>query len=368
MADSLAAPLWAGKSTDWEAWDERVVRAPRGDMHQCTWWAAPLAEHGIVSHLITYGPTENELWGGALFRQMPLPIPGLCVLQCQHGPIALADRNHDLVPPLVFRDAVARLAKETRAAAVSFTDVPDPATLSTLATLFESRVRRIPDRRRAVVDLAGRSMVEIRESYRRRTRRSIKKALAHGIRVERLTAPARLKEAYDAWQATALRKGFLHSRPWASLEPVVVESIKRDQGAVLGAVREGRVVASIWVTFIGRVAVYVYGGFHLHAAASSPGHILHDVAMEDAHARGLDIYDMGLLKADGSRGLSGIDDFKLNFGARVEPLPDRLIWGRVPCASHLLGLPVSSRLDRRLRELWGRRLLARQVRRSGRRT
>ncbi len=50
-------------------------------------------------------------------------------------------------------------------------------------------------------------------------------------------------------------------RPWAALKPVLRCCTDQDLGFVLAAYLEDRMLASIFVTQIGRDAVYVYGGY-----------------------------------------------------------------------------------------------------------
>lgn len=342
-----------------EHWNAAVERAPGGHMHQCTWWAAPLTRYGIRTRVVACRDGAGRLAAGALLRAIPLRPSRWCLLECLDGPIVF-DPGAGAAPALV--DAITALARTERAVAVSLRSIRSPALFDDLARELAGRrltSTRTPAVREAVLDVAGRDLAAIRAGYQTRTRRAVRKAQARGARVAPLTTEPELREAHATWLATAARKGFADVRPWPALAPVLTECLRRDRGMVYGSLVGDRIVAAIFVTFIGRTAYYVYGGFHADAADISPTHALHDAAIVETHGRGLSAYCLGTLIGDGSVGQDGLDDFKLSFGARAVPQADTLTWERMPRLHRGIQRLRYSGLGKALLRLWRRRLIER---------
>jgi lipid II:glycine glycyltransferase (peptidoglycan interpeptide bridge formation enzyme) len=340
-------------------WDAAVEQAPTGHMHQCTWWATPLARYGIRTHVVACRDPSGRLAAGALLRALPFPLLGVCLLECLDGPIVF-DAGRRAAPMLV--DGIAALARAERAVAVSLRGARDPVLLDDLTRELSARrltCTRTPAVREAVLEVGGRDLAAVRAGYQTRTRRAIRKALAHGARVAPLSGETALKEAHATWLATADRKGFTDVRPWPALAPLLTDCLRRGRGTVYGSLVGDRVVAAIFVTFIGRTAHYVYGGFHEDAAKFSPTHALHDAAIAEAHARGLPVYCLGTLLGDGSPGQHGLDDFKLSFGARAVRQADTLTWERMPHLHRGIQRLRYSGVGEALLRFWRERLIGR---------
>jgi Acetyltransferase (GNAT) domain len=340
-------------------WNAAVEQAPAGHMHQCTWWAAPLARYGIRTRVIACRDGAGRLAAGAMLRAIPVRPLRWCLLECLDGPIVF-DPGVRAAPLLV--DAIAALARTEGAVAVSLRSIRDPVLFDDLAHELAQRrltCTRMPAVREALLDVGSRDLASMRAGYQTRTRRAIRKAEARGARVERLTSEPALQAAHATWLATAERKGFADVRPWPALAPVLTECLRRQRGTVYGSLVGDRIVAAIFVTFIGDTARYVYGGFHADAAAISPTHALHDAAIAETRERGLAAYCLGTLMGDGTPGRDGLDDFKLSFGARAVPQADTLTWERRPRLHRGIQRLRYSGTGKALLRLWRRRLLDR---------
>ena len=337
---------------DRQRWDDWVAVSPAGHMHQSFWWAAPLQMFGLSSTVVAAW-TGERLIGGTLFRSTTLPRLPLTIAESLDGPTFEAWQPSYARP---YAQAIASFADRSRALAVVIRDCPDPGLhrdLTEALRLLRGDVvlsRGVTD---AVLDIAGQTGEGLSRGFSQGLRRSVKKARANAVQVTRLEDDDSLKAAYDTWMATAQRKGFDSVRPWPALEPVLRHSVASGAGVVFGARVDGVVVASIFVTYIGRAASYVYGGQLDGAEAFASSSLLQLSAIDEAIERGLPEYSFGVLPAHGDPRQSGIDQFKLSFGARPRPALDTITWRRhVVLYESLVRVrrhPVGARIERALR-------------------
>lgn len=340
-----------------EQWDELASRSPLAHMHQCLWWAEPLAAFNVTTRVLGCWKGQ-ELIGGALFRSFAVPLLKLSILECSNGPIfrewqpAFAD---------AFLAGVRRLAREARSVAVFFRGCPNPDVHRDLLRAFgagDPRVHLAPGSVEGVLDLRDRSLDGLRKNFRKGTKWSIKKALTGPIRVERLTTSEQLRGAYETWMATARRKSFLDVRPWPALEPVLRHSVNNGLGCVLGTFLEEKLLASAFVTYVGEKASFVYGGYADGAERYQPTHILQLMALQESLARGMRFYTFGNLISHGMNRQSGVDQFKLGFGAVPRQNLDTITWERRPLLVRGMkwfrGHKLGSRLEKLLRARFSR--------------
>lgn len=337
---------------DRQRWDDWVTGSPAGHMHQSFWWAAPLEMFGLSSDVVAAW-TGEALTGGVLFRRTKVPRLPLTIAESLDGPTFEAWQSSYARP---YAQAIAAFADRTRALAVVVRDCPDPSLhrdlIDALRLLPGDVVlsRGVTD---AVLDIAGQTSDGLWGGFSQGLRRSVKRARANAVEVTRLEDDDALRAAYDTWMATARRKGFDSVRPWPALEPVLRHSVATGAGVVFGARVDGVLVASIFVTYIGRTASYVYGGQLDGAEAFASSSLLQIAAIEEAIDRGLPEYSFGVLPAHGDPHQSGIDQFKLSFGALPRPALDTITWRRhVVLYESLLRVrrhPVGARIERALR-------------------
>ena len=339
-------------------WDDLAARSEVGHMHQCLWWAEPLSQFKINSHVLACWD-KSRMVGGALFRVLPVPLTKITVMECLDGPIFLdwraewADR---------FVSAMKALGDEKRSMIVALKGCGDPEIHRDLvaafgraglnATVTQGEVQ-------AVLPLVGQTMASIRTRFRKGTKWSVKKGLDGPARISHLVSDAELRGAYAAWTATARRKGFLDVRPWPALQPVLRHCVDTGIGTVLGTSMNGRVLAAAFITFIGKTASWVYGGYVDGAEPYHPTHVLQWEALQDALKRGLTAYSFGYLSSAGEAGKSGVDDFKLGFGALPRRNLDTITWERRPLLNRCIQSLRRQGVGRRIEKLVRSRLLGR---------
>lgn len=335
--------------SSYDEWDE-FAQGPHGRLGQTTWWAEPMRPLGMDFDVVTCR-RDGQIVGGSLIRwASPKPLPfsrGTCL----GGPV-FSSWSPSMAAP--FLDAVKGATRRRRSIEVVFIDVPDHEIEDDL--IAELRRRGAPfgtlsNHLHAVVDLQGRTLDDVMKGMRDRARYSIKRG-RRSLRFETLTEDVSLVAAYQAFQATAARKGFAMRPPSAGI-PVLREAIDRDVGAVIGAMDGDDIVAAAFITFIGDEAVYEYGGFLDSAMKLYPNHALQAEAIAMAIDRGLSGYNMGALSVKDED--AGVNEFKTGFGATPRPRTPRLQWATMPTAGRVM--------DRLTRSRRGQDLL-RTIRRS----
>lgn len=326
-----------------------------GSMHQCFWWAQPLRAVGVETDGLGFWK-DDRLLGGALFRSIPVPVVGGHVTQCLSGPL-----NANWRPRWAdgFVSELERLAERRGSLEVALSGCRSADFHRDVLAELRRRGARV-SLRPGVVDaslpLERAALPDALKAMNEGTRRNIKKAQKSGVELRLLTRAEELKDAHGAWLATASRKGFSDVRPWEYLEPVVRRCVDHGHGAVLGSFKDGRLLAAIFVTFLGGEGSYVYGGYRDGGESLSPNHILHLEAIKLCLDRGLRAYNFGALSADYEARPTGTDRYKLGFGARPVPQLDTIVWRRRPwlCAGsewlkrQSFGRAVIGALKRRL--------------------
>jgi hypothetical protein len=345
---------------DKKAWHEISESAVAGQMHQCYWWAEPLKKTGVRPRGIGFWK-GSRLVGGALFRSIPVPYVGAHLTQCLAGPLHL-DWDPEWADHFVAK--VDEMARADNSIEVAIHGCVNRELHRDIAFAFMRRglpvgIKTGPAE--AVVPLKGATLDGVWKGMSDSTRRNIRKGQKHAVEVRELTTGLELRLAHDAWLATASRKGFSDVRPWDLLEPVLRECIDRRLGKVYASFLGDRMLAAIFVTFIGGQASYVYGGFVDGAEAHAPNHLLHAHAIKECLEKGLRAYNLGQLTRtfDPARPV-GIDQFKLGFGARIERRPDSIIWKRMPVVAAGLDWLRDQKAGKRIAEELKRRLLSKK--------
>lgn len=329
-----------------QEWDQFVTRSSVGHMQQCRWWADPLKEIGVVTHILGCWKGETLL-GGALFRSVPVPILGMTITECLSGPI-FCEWQSDWADLFVRR--LRELAKDVNSVTVSIQGCRSKDVHQDLVRAFDRQELKVSLTRgvlEAVLLLEERAMEDLWDNFRTLTKRSVKKGLAGPIRVERLTIPRDLIRAYESWMATARRQKFSRIRAWPAIEPVLRHSVDSGAGQVLATFLDDRLLASVFVTHIGESSSYVYGGYMDGAESYRPTHVLQYVAIQEAIERGMTTYTFGELNEEPS--WTGVDQFKLGFGASPQRNLDTITWERRPVCHRLIewirGMGVGKTLE-----------------------
>ena len=311
------------------AWRQLSEDPAFGTMYQCVWWAEPLECYGVRTHLIGVWH-KNLLMGGGLFRSIPIPYVKMSLLQCFEGPIF---REWDPSWAGPFIAGVEDVAQTQKSIEVVIKGSPQRDIQTDLLRAFHAHdlsVKIFPGVTRAVLPLENRTVDDIWRGMDKGAKRNIKKGLKDTLEVRNLTDINDLRKAHEAWMATARRKGFSDVRPWKGLEPVLRYSVNNRLGVVLGSFLNGELLAAIFVTYVGRTATYVYGGYMDHYEQYRPNHILHYKVIQQCLAMGVMEYSFGDLSPQYQVSRNGVDQFKLGFGAIPLPQTETISWIRKP--------------------------------------
>jgi hypothetical protein len=332
-------------------WDAFASRSEVGHMHQCLWWADPLTDYGVEARVVGCW-NGGELVGGALFRSVRVPLTRMTVLECLNGPIFLDWKSAWAGP---FVAGVARLAESLNSGVLTIRACPRSDVVRDTHTALcraGHRVETTPGRSTASLPLSGRTLDEIWTGLNRGTKRNITKGTAAGVSVRAIVEPGELRHAHATWKATAARKHFSDVRPWSGLEPVLLHCIKEGLGGVHASYLNGRLLAAIFVTYLGNKVEYHYGGYLDGVEQNRPNHVLHYDAIRRALNLGAKAYDFGNLMDPDRLGRSGVDQFKIGFGAIPTRCSDTIIWERKRLFYRGVRLLKRHPIGRQLITLW----------------
>lgn len=338
-----------------DAWDEIASSSAHARLHQCQWWADPLERHGVHSEVVAV-EEGGDIIGGALLRSVRLPLVHGAVTESLGGPLFPRTGPGYIE---TFLSQVVELARDWNSIAVSFADCSEPQVREDLESAARGaglRTVRSPGTAEAVLRLTDADPDQIWTGYDQNVRRNIRKARKGGVHVREVTDPHELQTAHRAWMASAGRKNFSSIRPWPTLEPVVRTSLDRDVARVLASFSRDEMLGAIFVTFMGGVARYVYGGFFDGVDRLRPNHILHDEAIRIALEREMNSYSFGSVFDPDDPGRHGVDRFKLSFGATVELGVPTIVWERRPQMLHAFDRFKRLRVGVRVQEAALRRL------------
>jgi GNAT acetyltransferase-like protein len=343
--------------TERQAWDDLAARSEVGHRHQCQWWMDPLERYGIRTSVLGCWQGDR-LVGGALFRSFGVPFTGATISECLDGPIW---REWECDWADAFVGGLAELSRTANSLAVMIRDCPNETVHRDLVGALRRAGHDVELSRGpadAILPLQGRTLEQIRAGFSHGTRSRIKKG-QKGVSIRRLTRSDELAQAYEAWIATARRKGFTDVRPWLGLEPVLRHCIDQGLGWVLGSFVDGGLLAAAFVTQVGRTATWVYGGYMDGAEKLNPTHVLQYEAIRDSLERGLERYNFGYLLAEFQPGARGVDEFKLGFGAEPKRHWDTITWKRRPLLYDSVRFLRDGPLGRVLEPVLKRRLIQR---------
>jgi hypothetical protein len=270
------------------------------------------------------------------------------VTECLNGPLFVDWRDEWAEP---FMHAVRALARRLNSITVAFRACPNPAlhrAMVAAAAAGGMKLRFGPGDIDGIVSLENRSMELITKGFNKGVKYSLKRELTGPLRLSCVTSDEHLYAAYETWMATAKRKGFSDVRPWPALKPVLRHCVDTGSGIVVAAFHDSRLVASAFITLIGGTADYVYGGYADGAESYRPNHLIQHFAIRESWARGLKTYSFGVLQPKWQSSPTGVDLFKLSFGAVAVPQLDTLTWERRPLADRVIQWSRRQKFGRRL--------------------
>jgi lipid II:glycine glycyltransferase (peptidoglycan interpeptide bridge formation enzyme) len=252
----------------------------------------------------------------------------MSITECLSGPI-FTEWRAEWADLLVRR--IQGLARDVNAVKVEIQGCPSKEVHEDLLRAFDRQDAKVEIHAgvsEAVLVLEGRTKEDLWNNFRTLTKRSLKKGMAGPIHVRRLTGLADLQHAYESWMATSRRQKFSRIRAWPVIEPVLRHSVERGIGEVLASYHDSQLLASIFVGHIGNRSSYVYGGYVDGAESYRPTHILQYMAIQEAIDRRMSSYTFGELNEEPFR--TGVDQFKLGFGAIPIRNLDTIVWPRKP--------------------------------------
>ena len=346
-----------------ERWDQFVRRAAGGSLNQCFWWADPLKQYGVTARGIACWHGD-VLVGGAMLRSIPVPLIDSTMTDCFRGPLFVEWRSEwseDVVA------GIEEIARRSNSIVVSLKGCPRHDVIDDLASGMRRaglKLTRRPGEREAILALHGSTLDQLIAGFHKGTRRAVKKGREGSVEIRRVVGTDELRSAHATWLATAARKGFSEVRPWETAEPMLRHSIDAGLGAVFASFVAEELVASIFVTYIGNSAAYIYGGFSDDAERHRPNHVLHLEAIDVALEGGYATYNLGRLTPSPQAAIDGVDQFKLGFGASPVTAPDTVVWERKRVVYGVMQRLRQQRVGTALETFLRRRLASRSSGRS----
>jgi hypothetical protein len=162
---------------------------------------------------------------------------------------------------------------------------------------------------------------ELVKSYHKGCASSVKKGRRTGLTASRITTSAELKEYHAVYLDSVKRWG---KESAAGYPFGLFESLHALPGVEFWSARlaEGKIVAGGIFLYWGRSVRYWQGAMLAEFRDVCPANFLLDFLLEDARARGLQLFDF-----NPSGHLKGVEAFKASFGAASAPSP-KWTWHR----------------------------------------
>ncbi len=260
---------------------------------------------------------QNVQVGAVQFVRMPLPW-GRAYWYAPYGPVVTSNFNFEI---LGFKTALQKALPEALFYRV---EPQNYRTIQPTGHTIKKTINIQPAITMVVNVTKGEE--ELLKGMHPKTRYNIRLAQKHGVVIEsELTVTPGFglyaKEAVDLIVQTQIRQNYRgHSEAYYKNLLnffVFLEKGKSDlQFTVYKALYNRQILASAIMADFGRTRVYLYGGSSEEQRNVMAPYLLHFQAMLDAHAQGLENYDLGgsEVSAGGERGFTR---FKQGFGGKV---------------------------------------------------
>jgi len=319
--DAHAQVSWG----DHPAWDAFVSAHPHGHLLQTSLWASLKTLHGWQVLRTTIAATRGGYRGGAQILYRSLRIFG-DIAYAPRGPVLDWSDASTVTPAL---DQAVDAARDVGAFALVIEPQADddaPMREALRSARFVPFECDVQPRRSIVVSLEG-AEEEILARMKQKTRYNVRLAQKKGVHVRR--GDERDADLYfELMRATAARVGF-------SIHPAAyyrdfLRLFTHDSGcgALFIAEADGRPLAALIATAVGREAIYLYGASADEGRERMPTYLLQWEAMRWARARGCAHYDLwGVPDEDEAAleagfearhdGLWGVYRFKRGFGGAL---------------------------------------------------
>ena len=333
-------------------WDAFVTAAPHGHLLQSWGWGELKAAFGWRPLRVACWEVDQRLLAGAQILCRPTPFTRLSIAYAPKGPVldwsdtALCERFFQALHPLLRARHVALLrvdpdlpesislptdeGEEGTAAPSGAAESDDADALGGLYSVAEgSRVVRqlralgfravedsIQPRRTIAIDLLpDERAIALRQKPKWRYNAGL--AARKGVMVRAASTVDDLERWYALMQTTSQRDRFAihtfayYQRAWELLGAA-------DQARLLLAEHEGKLLAGIFVTLVGREGIYLYGASGNEGRNLMPNHLLQWEAMRWAKAQGATLYDLwGVAdSANPNDPMAGVSRFKRGWGGK----------------------------------------------------
>lgn len=308
-----------------ELWNAFVSAHQNGHVLQTSAWAALKSAHGWRVLRTVADDAHGNLLGGSQILHRNLKFFG-CIAYAPRGPVV--DWRDDSAA-----DAVLRSSAAAARTAGAFALVIEPNALdepSVRAALqkagFVSFEHDVQPRRTIMVSLEG-DEDAVLARMKQKTRYNVRLAQKKGV-VVRHGDENDADLYFDLMRATAARDGFsIHPAAYYR-DFLRLFTTAAGCGALFIAEADGRPLAALIATAVGREAVYLYGASADEGRERMPTYLLQWEAMRWARARGCSHYDLwGVPDEDEATleagfearhdGLWGVYRFKRGFGGAV---------------------------------------------------
>lgn len=313
-----------------EVWDRFVDGHGQGHFLQSGGWAKLKAGGGWHPLRVALWDVErDEIVAGALVlrravEHLPPRLGHLAYIP--RGPVLDWSRQEEDTSawlPDVFFSRLLPFLRARGAIAVHIElplledDVQCAMARECLSALGFRQVRAVQPARSILLDLTADEQ-SLLAHMKEKWRYNIRLAGRKGVQVRAAAGEEDVRAWYRLLQITGQRDSFgIHSfeyywRAWQLFAP-------RGQGQLLLAEYEGEVLAGIFVGYMARQALYLYGASSNEHRNLMPNYLLQWEAIRWARARGATLYDFwGIPETeDADEALAGVYRFKSGWGGRI---------------------------------------------------
>jgi peptidoglycan pentaglycine glycine transferase (the first glycine) len=336
-------------------WDAFVAAAPHGHVLQSWGWGELKSAFGWRAlRVALWDADQQRILAGAQILCRSLPFIPLTLAYIPKGPVldwsdtALCQRFFQALHPLLRARHVALLridpdlperislpaesaedgehasprpaeADDPGAAFAGLYSVAEGASVAQqLRSLgFRPVEESIQPRRTIAVDLTpDERTIALRQKPKWRYNAGL--AARKGVTVRVATSAEDLQRWYELMQITSQRDRFaVHTLDYYQHAWKVFG--ETNQARLLLAEHEGKLLAGIFVTLVGREAIYLYGASSNEGRPLMPNHLLQWEAMRWARAQGATLYDLwGVAESeDPNEPLAGVYRFKRGWGGKM---------------------------------------------------
>ncbi len=333
-------------------WDSFVAAAPHGHVLQSWGWGELKAAFGWrVLRVVLWDNDRQHILAGAQILCRSIPFTPLSIAYIPKGPVldwsdaALCQRFFQALHPLLRARRIALLridpdlperismpadSAEDEGGSEPPAADPDDAFAGVYSVAEGARVAQqlrslgfravedsIQPRRTIAVDLTpDERTIALRQKPKWRYNAGL--AARKGVTVRVATSAEDVQRWYALMQITSQRDRFaVHTLDYYQCAWKAFG--EANQARLLLAEHEGKLLAGIFVTLLGREGIYLYGASGNEGRHLMPNHLLQWEAMRWAKAQGATLYDLwGVAESEDPRDpMAGVYRFKRGWGGKM---------------------------------------------------